>query len=176
MLLIFMDKILVVPLGGQISLGYAGKKLCYNDYTSENLIKDFDFWKNFEFNNDYSFFQEKMEIESNDRDVFNELLLSLFESTKKYDKIILLHGLESMLETAKFISENKISKKKKVCLVGSHIPYSNKKEEALINFTTAVTGIQIVPSGVYIANQGSLYNYDEVEFDKNHSSFFKLNK
>lgn len=80
--------------------------------------------------------------------------------TSKEQQIIVTHGTDTMVETAKVISE-KISHKT-VVLIGAMIPYSIENSDALFNLGSAVTAVQCMPAGVYVVMNGQVFEASNV--------------
>jgi L-asparaginase len=87
------------------------------------------------------------------------------------DMIIIIHGTDTMPETAKVLKESDNLKDKTIVLVGAMIPYSMKRSDAMFNFGTAVTGVQLMDSGVYIAMNGVIFDADNVKKNKHYGRF-----
>ena len=85
------------------------------------------------------------------------------------DKIIITHGTDTMPETAKVLGEN--IKDKTIVLFGAMIPYTFGGSDALFNFGCAVSAVQILPKGVYIAMNGKIFTYDNVRKNKEVGEF-----
>ena len=79
----------------------------------------------------------------------------------KEDKIIITHGTDTMVETAKSIAARKVNKT--VVLTGAMIPYKFGSSDGLFNLGAAIGFVQSLNHGVYIAMNGKYFNHDEVE-------------
>ena len=79
----------------------------------------------------------------------------------KEDKIIITHGTDTMVETAKSIASRKLNKT--VVLTGAMIPYKFGSSDGLFNLGAAIGFVQSLNHGVYIAMNGKYFNHDEVE-------------
>ncbi len=73
----------------------------------------------------------------------------------KEDKIIITHGTDTMVETAKLLGEN--IKDKTIVLTGSMVPYRFKDSDTLFNLGSAFTAVQTLTGGVFIAMQGKVF-------------------
>ena len=93
-------------------------------------------------------------------DVDRAVMVSACETATE-EQILISHGTLSMVETAKYIGQKKISKS--IILFGSHIPAINPNSDALANLGAAITAIQILEHGVYIAMNGSIFTWDNVQ-------------
>ena len=76
------------------------------------------------------------------------------------DKIIITHGTSTMVETAKMLG-NEI-KDKIIILTGAMSPYSIGKGDAVFNLGCAISSVQLIPKGVYIAMNGKIFGYANV--------------
>jgi L-asparaginase len=71
--------------------------------------------------------------------------------------IVLTHGTDTMVETARQLLMN-ISDEKVVVLTGSMSPARFRHSDATFNIGCAVTAVQTLPPGVYIAMNGRIFN------------------
>ena len=78
--------------------------------------------------------------------------------------ILITHGTDTMVQTAKFLAEK--IKDKTIVLFGSMIPYSVDNSDALFNLGVALSAVQLKEPGVYIAMNGRVFNFDQVKKDK----------
>ena len=101
-------------------------------------------------------------IKKDSQDITNNDRLKLTELCKKtkYDKIIITHGTDTMIETASKLS---VIKNKKIILTGALIPEKFKDSDADFNVGCAIGAIEYVPLGVYIAMNGMVFKHDEVK-------------
>ncbi|MDD5571089.1 MAG: asparaginase domain-containing protein [Bacteroidales bacterium] len=74
------------------------------------------------------------------------------------DKIIITHGTDTMVETAKMLAEK--VKGKTVILTGAMIPYKFGSSDGLFNLGSALAFAQTLPAGVYIAMNGNCFTHD----------------
>ncbi len=85
------------------------------------------------------------------------------------DKIIITHGTDRMVETAKALAEAIIPKT--IVLTGAMIPYAfGTSSDGFFNLGNALAFVQMLPNGVYIAMNGRCFNWDKVV--KNRSTGF----
>ena len=100
--------------------------------------------------------KDSLEMNNEDR------VLILDNSHKaKEDKIIITHGTDTMVETAKSIASRNLNKT--VVLTGAMIPYKFGSSDGLFNLGAAIGFVQSLNHGVYIAMNGKYFNHDEVE-------------
>lgn len=77
------------------------------------------------------------------------------------DKIIITHGTDTMVETARHLAPS-LAQHKTVVLFGAMIPYSIGGSDALFNFGSAMVAVQTLPPGVYITMNGRVFEWDNV--------------
>ena len=97
--------------------------------------------------------KESLEITDEDRDKIKDMC-----KKTKNDKIIITHGTDTMLETAKAISE---IKDKTIIITGAMRPERFSNSDAPINIGTAIGAINALENGVYIAMQGIVFRWDK---------------
>jgi L-asparaginase len=76
------------------------------------------------------------------------------------DKIVITHGTDTMVDTAKKLAEMKINKT--IVLTGAMIPYKFGSSDGLFNLGSALAFVQTLPAGVYVAMNGRWFNWDNV--------------
>lgn len=89
------------------------------------------------------------------------------------DKIIITHGTDTMVETARVLSEK--VKDKTIILVGAMIPYKFGSSDGLFNLGSALAFAETLPAGVYIAMNGRYFNWDNVRKNKQAGEFEEIN-
>lgn len=89
------------------------------------------------------------------------------------DKIIITHGTDTMVETAKVIAHNVPNKT--IVLTGAMIPYKFGSSDGLFNLGAAVAFVQTLKHGVYIAMNGRVFNWDNCRKNKEKGEFEELN-
>lgn len=82
----------------------------------------------------------------------------------KEDKIIILHGTDTMPETARILGKE--IKDKRIVLLGAMIPFNQEKSDALFNLGCAVSAVQSLPNGVFITMNGKIFEWNNVKKNK----------
>lgn len=82
----------------------------------------------------------------------------------KEDRILITHGTDTMVETAKVIAKS--VKNKTVVLTGAMVPYRFGSSDGLFNLGSALAFAQSMPPGVYIVMNGMCFSYDNVAKNK----------
>ncbi|MCX6161641.1 MAG: asparaginase domain-containing protein [Ignavibacteriae bacterium] len=101
--------------------------------------------------------KDSTELTDDDRQKIYEVC-----ANSKEDNIIITHGTDTMLETAKFISP---IKNKTIILTGSFKPEMFTHSDAEFNLGTAVGAINFAEAGVYIAMKGRVFCHDRIRRD-----------
>lgn len=79
-----------------------------------------------------------------------------------YDKIIITHGTDRMVETAHFLAQQQIPDKT-IVLTGAMIPYAfGTSSDGFFNLGSALAFAQSLPVGVYVAMNGRYFAWDNV--------------
>jgi L-asparaginase len=80
------------------------------------------------------------------------------------DKIVITHGTDTMAKTAQMLAQH--LKDKTIVLTGAMVPYAFGSSDGLFNLGSALSFVQALPHGVYIAMNGMYFTWDNVR--KNH--------
>jgi L-asparaginase len=74
--------------------------------------------------------------------------------------LVITHGTDTMTETAERLAG--LVAGKTVVLVGAMIPYSFGASDALFNLGFALAAAQLLPPGVYVGMNGTVFNWNNV--------------
>jgi L-asparaginase len=98
----------------------------------------------------------------------------ILENCKKApeDKIVITHGTDTMVETAKVLGEN--IKDKTIVLTGAMVPYAFGSSDGLFNLGSALSFVQALPPGVYIAMNGKYFAWDNVRKNRERGEFEEI--
>ena len=116
--------------------------------------------------------EELLLIDSLDMvDADRELIL---EKCVKCDErfILITHGTDTMCETARLLGESSIDKT--IVLFGSMVPYAVSDSDAFFNFGCALGSLQLLETGVYIAMNGRVLPWNDVEKNRSLGVFQTL--
>ena len=75
-------------------------------------------------------------------------------------RIVVTHGTDTMVQTAAALAQG--GKDKTVVLTGAMIPYAFGSSDGLFNLGSALSFVQVLPAGVYIAMNGQAFPWDRV--------------
>lgn len=106
---------------------------------------------------------DSLEMTKSDREV---ILHSCLRAEP--DRIIITHGTDTMIETAKLLKQK--VKDKTVVLTGALIPYAFGTSDGFFNLGNAIGFVQSLQPGVYICMNGKVFDPDQVK--KNYSTGF----
>ncbi len=88
------------------------------------------------------------------------------------DKIVITHGTDMMVATAKVLSE--AIKDKTIVLTGAMIPYRFGSSDGLFNLGSALAFVQTLPHGVYISMNGKYFEWDKVQKNRKTGIFEEI--
>jgi L-asparaginase len=74
--------------------------------------------------------------------------------------IVITHGTDTMVETARALAA--ASLRKTVVLTGAMVPYAFGSSDGLFNLGSALSFVQVLPEGVYVAMNGQHFRWDNV--------------
>lgn len=90
--------------------------------------------------------------------------------TAEEDQIIITHGTDTMVETAKEIAAEGIEKT--IVVTGAMIPYRFGSSDGFFNLGASLAFVQTLPKGVYIAMNGRWFHWDNVRKNRK-TGFFE---
>jgi len=88
------------------------------------------------------------------------------------DKILITHGTDTMVKTARVIAER--VKNKTIVLTGAMIPYKFGSSDGLFNLGSSLAFVQTLPTGVYISMNGKYFDWDNVRKNRKIGEFIKI--
>lgn len=86
-------------------------------------------------------------------------------------RIVITHGTDTMEHTARFLAE--AVREKTIVLTGAMIPYTFGSSDGLFNLGSALSFVQVLPRGVFIAMNGCYFKAHEVYKDKQQGIFLR---
>ncbi len=88
------------------------------------------------------------------------------------NRIVVTHGTDTMTETAAAIA--KAVTKKTIVLTGAMIPYAFGSSDGLFNLGSALSFVQVLPAGVYIAMNGKCFPWNRVRKNRERGEFEEI--
>lgn len=90
-------------------------------------------------------------------------------------RILVTHGTDTMVDTARAIaSDLNDSRDKTIVLTGAMVPYAFGSSDGLFNLGSALSFVQVLPPGVYVAMNGRCFAWDRVRKDRRTGMFEPL--
>ena len=109
--------------------------------------------------------KDSLEITDEDRQ-------KIFQACREVegDRIIITHGTDTMIETAMRLSE---ITDKTIVITGAMRPEKFSDSDAMFNIGVAVAAVQTLSSGVYVAMNGRVCEWDKVKRDMTTGQFLE---
>jgi len=85
-------------------------------------------------------------------------------------RILITHGTDTMVETAAALA-TKLPTGKTIVLTGAMIPYAFGSSDGLFNLGSALSFVQALPAGVYIAMNGRCFDWNRVRKNRDTGTF-----
>ena len=76
-------------------------------------------------------------------------------------QIVITHGTDTMVETARALAAASLDQKT-IVLTGAMVPYAFGSSDGLFNLGSALSFVQVLPPGVYVAMNGKYFRWDAV--------------
>ncbi len=94
--------------------------------------------------------KDSLDLTTEDRNLIKSMVL---ESSA--ERIVITHGTDTMVETAQFLTG---IPERTIVLTGSMQPARFRFTDAIYNIASALTAVQLLPVGVWIAMNGQIYD------------------
>jgi L-asparaginase len=88
------------------------------------------------------------------------------------ERVVITHGTDTMTETAAAIAAAVSGKT--VVLTGAMIPYAFGSSDGLFNLGSALSFVQILPPGIYVAMNGKCFPWNRVRKNRERGEFEEL--
>ena len=88
------------------------------------------------------------------------------------DRIVITHGTDTMSESATAVA--RAVSGKTVVFTGAMIPYAFGSSDGLFNLGSALSFVQVLPPGVYIAMNGKCFSWDRVRKNRERGEFEEI--
>jgi L-asparaginase len=86
-------------------------------------------------------------------------------------RILVTHGTDTMVDTAAALAAAGAVAGKTIVLTGAMIPYAFGSSDGLFNLGSALSFVQALPAGVYIAMNGRCFEWDRVRKNRDTGTF-----
>ena len=84
--------------------------------------------------------------------------------------IVITHGTDTMVETARALASAALTTKT-IVLTGAMVPYAFGSSDGLFNLGSALSFVQVLPPGVYVAMNGRHFRWDGVRKNRDTGTF-----
>ncbi len=88
------------------------------------------------------------------------------------EEIVIIHGTDTMVDTAGLLGTANIHKR--IVLTGAMVPYAMAHSDAVFNLGCAVSAVQLVSPGVFIAMNGRVFPWKNVRKNKAEGIFEEI--
>ena len=115
--------------------------------------------------------KDSLEMDDADRELVRDAAAQTEEAL-----IVITHGTDTMVDTANALSSlySEKSYTKTIVLTGALTPAIFKKSDAMFNLGAALTAVQTMKPGIYIAMSGQVFSFDAVKKDREGQRFVAL--
>ena len=162
-----MDKILIINTGGTFSKFYdeiEGKLIIpkNNNIITDSLLSLFI---NANYDVEGIIYKDSLDIDDKDREKLRTLI-----SSSSSSKILIIHGTDTMDQTAKYLSEE--VQNKTVVLTGAMKPFSIDPTEGTANFSMSFGFLlNSMKKGVFIGMHGIVTEYENIVKNRTNGVF-----
>ena len=115
-----------------------------------------------------------MMVDSLDMTIESKKLVAQKCKEEKTNRIIITHGTDTMVDTAKLLAKS--IKNKTIILTGAMIPIKFGSSDGLFNLGSALSFIQVIDPGIYITMNGRYFKWDNVRKNKKLGIFERIKK
>jgi L-asparaginase len=83
--------------------------------------------------------------------------------------VVVTHGTDTMVDTARALAGASLDKT--IVLTGAMVPYAFGSSDGLFNLGSALSFVQVLPRGVYVAMNGQHFRWDAVRKNRDTGVF-----
>jgi L-asparaginase len=87
-------------------------------------------------------------------------------------RVVVTHGTDTMVDTARALAHGVTGKT--IVLTGAMVPYAFGSSDGLFNLGSALSFVQTLPAGVYVAMSGRWFRWDNVRKNREAGVFEAL--
>ncbi|MEO8076136.1 MAG: asparaginase domain-containing protein [Acidobacteriota bacterium] len=102
-----------------------------------------------------------MMIDSLELDDAGRAAIVALARTSAETAIVVTHGTDTMVRTARALAEAALAGKT-IVLTGAMVPYAFGSSDGLFNLGSALSFVQVLPPGVYVAMNGQHFQWNAV--------------
>jgi L-asparaginase len=86
-------------------------------------------------------------------------------------RILITHGTDTMVDTARALAEEARLGTKTIVLTGAMVPYAFGSSDGLFNLGSALSFVQVLAPGVYLAMNGRCFAWNQVRKNRESGVF-----
>ena len=164
-------KITVINTGGTFNKIYDSIRGTLDVVKENTFIEEIirHFYGNIDFELLSIINKDSLQFTDDDRE-----LLAATVADAANDNVLIVHGTDTMNESAYCLHEKYPQLEKRVIFVGSMFPYAIQKDEAIANFSLAVGFLNApVPNDIYIAMHGLVDCFENIQKDRKLGKFVR---
>ncbi len=91
-------------------------------------------------------------------------------------RIVVTHGTDTMVETAEALARQLEGSGKTVVLTGAMVPFAFGSSDGLFNLGSALSFVQVLPPGVYVAMNGRCFPWNDCRKNRQLGIFESLSE
>lgn len=148
----------IFTTGGTIDKIYSEEKNTLNFSFGKSAINELSENKvklNFDYDIEKLLEKDSLEMTEEDRQFIKKACAGAIT-----DKILITHGTDTMINTARVLSD---IKGKVIVLTGAAQPHRFRESDAEFNIGVAIGALTVLDKGVYIAMNGRVYEWDKCQ-------------
>jgi len=163
-----MIRIKIFSVGGTIDKIYFDAKSTY-EVGPPNIARVLsDLTLNIEYRISSLFQKDSLEMDDEDRELILEHV-----SAAQENLIIITHGTDTMVDTAKVLSK---IQNKTIVITGALEPALFKTSDAMFNIGCAIAAVQSLSPNVYVAMNGQIFLHNNVIKDVENNRFTTISE
>ena len=147
----------IITAGGTIDKIYFDAKSDYQVGEPNVQVVLNEFKMNFDFTVESVVKKDSLDMTDEDREAIVQAIVS-----ESGDRIMITHGTDTMVETAKYLAASVAAKGRTIVLTGALAPATFRTTDATFNVGCAIAAVQTLESGVFIAMNGRIFPHDDV--------------
>jgi L-asparaginase len=89
----------------------------------------------------------------------------------EYRRVVVTHGTDTMVETAGVVARELAGSGRTVVFTGAMIPFAFGSSDGLFNLGSALSFVQVLPAGVYVAMNGRCFEWNRVRKNRGTGNF-----
>ncbi len=112
-----------------------------------------------------------MMVDSRDLTEADRIIIAHNCKRTPYERIVITHGTDRMVETATYLAEQ-LNEEKTIVLTGAMIPYAfGTSSDGFFNIGSALAFVQTLPKGIFVVMNGRAFHWDKVRKNRKTGNF-----